>query len=129
WTPKNETGYSVLSRAHDASGSVQPLVQQWNPSGYLWNVAARVNVAAGNAKFSIADGPPPMPSVSETSQGQLFRERCLICHDDDVVRQQRLTREQWDREINKMVGWGARVQPENREMLLDYLLKVAGPRR
>jgi hypothetical protein len=52
-----------------------------------------------------------------------------VCHDDDVVRQQRLTRAQWDREINKMVGWGARVQPEERETLLEYLLKIAGPGR
>src|SRR5262252_962706 len=36
-------------------------------------------------------------------------------------RQQRLTREQWECEINTMMGWGARVRPEDRETLLEYL--------
>ena len=27
----------------------------------------------------------------------------------------------WDRELNKMMGWGARLQPEDRQQFLDYL--------
>jgi hypothetical protein len=38
-----------------------------------------------------------------------------------MMRQQRLTREQWNREVTKMVGWGAPVTPEQRNGLLDYL--------
>jgi DMSO/TMAO reductase YedYZ molybdopterin-dependent catalytic subunit len=127
WTPKIDGLYSFRSRAFDTSGAVQPLVAEWNPSGYLWNVAARVNVAAGNAQVAIVDR-PSTPPITEATPG-IFRERCLVCHDDDVVRQQRLTREQWDREINKMAGWGARVQSDEREALLDYLLKISGPKR
>jgi hypothetical protein len=39
-----------------------------------------------------------------------------------MIGQQRLTRAQWDREINKMTGWGASVAPEERESFLNYLL-------
>ena len=28
---------TILSRATDAKGQAQPIVPQWNPSGYLWN--------------------------------------------------------------------------------------------
>ncbi len=38
-----------------------------------------------------------------------------------MMRQQQLTRAQWDREVTKMTGWGATVRPEQRELLLDYL--------
>jgi hypothetical protein len=38
-----------------------------------------------------------------------------------MVVQQRLTRAQWDRELSKMIGWGARVSPADRESFLDYL--------
>jgi uncharacterized protein YbdZ (MbtH family) len=38
-----------------------------------------------------------------------------------MMRQQRLTRAQWDRELAKMSGWGAPVKPEQREAILDYL--------
>jgi len=46
-----------------------------------------------------------------------------------LYKQQRLTREQWEREINTMMGWGARVRPEDRETLLEYLSgKYGNPR-
>ena len=53
---------------------------------------------------------------------------CLSCHDEDVIRQQRLTRAQWDGEINKMVGWGAKVSDQDRSALLDYFTARYGPR-
>ncbi len=57
-----------------------------------------------------------------------FKNACVACHDEDVIRQQRLTRAQWDGEINKMIGWGARVRDEDRNALLDYLFSNYGPR-
>jgi DMSO/TMAO reductase YedYZ molybdopterin-dependent catalytic subunit len=126
WTPSAQGHYTVLARARDTNGDLQPLMQEWNPSGYLWNSVARVDIDAGgnpNAAPAIAN------NVSSPPEPQGFRETCLGCHNDDVIRQQRLTRAQWDREINKMTGWGARVQPVFRETLLDYLSNIAGPRR
>jgi len=127
WTPSGERHLTVLARARDSSGDIQPAVQEWNPSGYLWNAVARVDVDSVRT--------PSLPAPAASGSGvapappQAFRETCLTCHDDDVIRQQRLTRAQWDRELNKMMNWGARVQPENRETLLDYLVNAAGPRR
>jgi len=71
-------------------------------------------------EFPAATQPPP-PFVSNLPQPTAFKNACVTCHDDDVIRQQRLTRSQWDREINKMTGWGAKVKPEERDAFLDYL--------
>ena len=57
-----------------------------------------------------------------------FKSTCLACHDEDVIRQQRLTRAQWDDEINKMVGWGAKAPDTDRSALLDYFTARYGPR-
>jgi hypothetical protein len=35
--------------------------------------------------------------------------------------QQRLSRAAWGRELDKMIGWGAVVDPSARDTLLDYL--------
>jgi hypothetical protein len=51
-----------------------------------------------------------------------------VCHDEDIVGQQRLNRSQWDREIQKMVDWGARVTDEDRVRLVDYLTNRYGAR-
>jgi DMSO/TMAO reductase YedYZ molybdopterin-dependent catalytic subunit len=115
WTPPDDGYHIVLARARDASGDVQPVVAEWNPSGYLWNAIARVSLNT-----------PPAGSNAMTAPAapQAFRQSCLVCHEEDVIRQQRLTRAQWSRELDKMVGWGARVRPEDRETLLDYLIRL-----
>lgn len=44
WTPPDPGYYTILSRATDSAGRVQPIVPPWNPSGYLWNGIDRVGV-------------------------------------------------------------------------------------
>jgi len=124
WTPSREAYYTVMSRARDASGATQPLAQEWNPSGYGWNVVSRAGIDVRSGTAAAASARPPIPDASAA-----FKTACHTCHEDDVIRQQRLTRAQWDRELNKMTGWGAQVSPELRESFLDYLSANFGPRR
>jgi DMSO/TMAO reductase YedYZ molybdopterin-dependent catalytic subunit len=44
WKPADPGYYTILSRATDSAGRVQPIVPPWNPSGYLWNGIDRVGV-------------------------------------------------------------------------------------
>lgn len=44
WRPSDPGYYTILSRATDSAGRVQPFVPAWNPSGYLWNGIDRVGV-------------------------------------------------------------------------------------
>jgi Oxidoreductase molybdopterin binding domain/Mo-co oxidoreductase dimerisation domain len=126
WTPSREAYYTILARARDAAGNTQPFDQEWNPSGYGWNVVQRtavnvVNELSGDAPGARTAAPGMAPPAA-------FKNSCVTCHDDDVVRQQRLTRGQWEAEINKMINWGAKVPVEDRDTLLDYLVGTAGPR-
>jgi DMSO/TMAO reductase YedYZ molybdopterin-dependent catalytic subunit len=127
WKPSREAYHSILARARDGAGNTQPLDQEWNPSGYSWNVVPRVVVNVVNQLSP--DAPPAnrlaAPAIAPPAA---FTNACVSCHEDDVVRQQRLTRAQWDAEINKMTGWGAVVPAEDRAALLDYLVTAFGPR-
>jgi DMSO/TMAO reductase YedYZ molybdopterin-dependent catalytic subunit len=49
WMPKEPGYYTVMSRATDTAGRVQPIVPAWNPSGYLWNGIDRVGVTLEKA--------------------------------------------------------------------------------
>jgi DMSO/TMAO reductase YedYZ molybdopterin-dependent catalytic subunit len=126
WTPVQEAYYTILARARDTAGNTQPFDQEWNPSGYGWNVVPRVGVDVVK-ELSGAPRPAP-PAGAAVAEPNGFRSACAACHDDDVIRQQRLTRTQWDREIGKMTGWGAPVKDEDRNGLLDYLFRNYGPR-
>jgi DMSO/TMAO reductase YedYZ molybdopterin-dependent catalytic subunit len=44
WTPADPGYYTLMSRATDTAGRVQPIVSPWNPSGYLWNAIDRVSI-------------------------------------------------------------------------------------
>jgi sulfite oxidase len=49
WKPSEQGYYSILSRATDTAGRVQPIVSAWNPSGYLWNAIDRIGVLVEKA--------------------------------------------------------------------------------
>jgi DMSO/TMAO reductase YedYZ molybdopterin-dependent catalytic subunit len=44
WRAETPGYYTILSRATDSAGRVQPIVATWNPSGYLWNAIDRIGV-------------------------------------------------------------------------------------
>lgn len=56
----------------------------------------------------------------------IVRARCVACHGSELIAQQRLDREGWSRELDKMVGWGATVEATEREVLVRYLARVFG---
>lgn len=112
----SEGKYRLMARATNQAGQTQPLGQEWNPSGYLWNVAQAYDVTVSTQAPGGTAGSAPEPAYPDG-----YKAACLPCHDDHMMRQQRLTRAQWDREINKMVGWGAEIKPEQREAILNYL--------
>lgn len=116
WTA-TEGKHTLLARATNAAGQAQPLTQEWNPSGYLWSVAQPITV-------EVTSGTPP-PAAAESPNAANhpagYQAACLTCHDEGMMVQQHLTRAQWDREVNKMTGWGAKIKPEDKESILKYL--------
>jgi cytochrome c553 len=52
---------------------------------------------------------------------EIVAKRCATCHEPDIIMQQRLSRAAWGRSLDKMVRWGATVEGEEREVMLDYL--------
>ncbi len=126
WTPSQEAYYTILARARDEAGNTQPLRQEWNPSGYLWNVAPHVGIDA--VRTLLAASSPAQPAGSSMAPPAAFQNTCIVCHEDDVIRAQRLTRAQWDRELKKMTAWGAQVKDADRDGLIEYLFTNYGPR-
>ena len=46
---------------------------------------------------------------------------CTECHEARIVVQQRLSKAAWTKEVDKTTKWGALVEPQDREALIDYL--------
>jgi DMSO/TMAO reductase YedYZ molybdopterin-dependent catalytic subunit len=115
--------YSVMARAADASGDTQPFSQEWNPSGYQWNVVHAAGVQVGGAA-------PSQTSASRTEEfPALVKNRCIGCHEADIMTGQRLTRVQWEREVDKMVRWGATVEPAEKQEIVGWFAERFGVNR
>jgi cytochrome c5 len=80
--------------------------------------------ATRNAAAPSAQAPTELP---DGQAGEVVRAKCLICHRADLIRQQRLTRAGWERELDKMIQWGAEVHDTEGELVLDYLVSNFGP--
>ena len=127
WRGTSPRTYTVMSRATDSRGRTQMDVPAWNPSGYLWNAPDRVTVAVGGAAAPVktAARDLALPADEDTA---LVRQKCLVCHDADLIAQQRLNEAGWSRELDKMARWGATATDDERRRLLGYLVRHFPPR-
>lgn len=68
---------------------------------------------------------PPNVGVVATLPKSPMAEKattaCTECHDARIILQQRLGKAAWTREVDKMVKWGAFVEPNDRDALIEYL--------
>jgi cytochrome c-type biogenesis protein CcmH/NrfF len=65
--------------------------------------------------------------LPESPGRQTTRMRCVTCHGADIMREQRLSRAAWIREVEKMIGWGASVGAAEKDEIVDYLSARFGP--
>jgi hypothetical protein len=46
---------------------------------------------------------------------------CTECHDASIIQQQRLSEKVWTKELDKMIKWGAVVDPADHGAFIEYL--------
>ena len=54
---------------------------------------------------------------------------CTECHEARIILQQRLSKPAWTKEVDKMIKWGALVDPADRDALIDYLSTNFSPEK
>ena len=54
---------------------------------------------------------------------------CTECHESRIILQQRLSKAAWTKEVDKMVKWGAVVDPKDHDALIEYLSTNFGTER
>lgn len=93
----------------------------------LAGTALTVAVALGAEPLLDRSNPGPSAAQSLAVDGDgIARTKCLGCHGIDLIAGQRLSRDGWARELDKMVGWGAALGDAERLALLDYLSQRFG---
>ena len=65
---------------------------------------------------------PQAPSNAEMAKK--LETMCTGCHGPSLIAQQRLDRNGWTRELDKMIRWGANVPPADKDLLITYLART-----
>jgi len=94
----------------------------WPRSAAL--LAGALALAAGAAALWAQSAGSPQNQTEDLPAGPMqakARTACMECHDARIILQQRLGKAAWTREVDKMIKWGALVDPGDRDALIDYL--------
>jgi mono/diheme cytochrome c family protein len=83
--------------------------------------------AAGVATLGAAQAAKLNEELPAGRMQQKATTACLECHEARIILQQRLNKATWTKEVDKMVKWGAVVDPNDRDALIDYLSTNFGP--
>lgn len=71
--------------------------------------------------------PIPTPELPAGTMQPKATRACTECHEARIILQQRLSNAAWAREVDKMIKWGAVVDPGDRNSLIDYFSSNFGP--
>ena len=86
----------------------------WKPS--VAGVAALVALCAPPFRGQ-SNSSPPLPAGTVEAK---VTSACTECHDSGIIVQQRLNKAAWSKEVDKMIKWGALVEPADRDGFIDY---------
>ncbi len=74
--------------------------------------------------LSLTCVPVLRPQSADLPPGSLqakMKTACLECHDSGIIVQQRLGKAAWTKEVDKMIKWGAVIDPGDRDAFIDFL--------
>jgi hypothetical protein len=69
--------------------------------------------------FLIVSGAALAADVDVAAAKKEEQRECIACHGLRLIHSQRLSRAAWQKELDKMAGWGAEMK--DKQLLLDYL--------
>jgi hypothetical protein len=61
------------------------------------------------------------PGLPAGTMREKVTTACMECHESRIILQQRLGKGAWTKEVDKMIKWGAVVEPADRDAFIDYL--------
>lgn len=103
-----------------------------------------LTIAVGALSMACENKPtPPAPTRSTTDAAAaasaaksspavvdakpIIAGACLSCHTEEMLAQQRLSKDKWAATVKKMAGWGANLDPLETDTLVTYLADKYGP--
>jgi hypothetical protein len=72
-------------------------------------------------QYTAAVSLPPGPELAA------LQANCEICHSEDMISTQRLSKATWDAEVTKMMFFGSPLPKSEKDAVVAYLTRYLGP--
>ncbi len=102
------------------------------PGVLAGGIAIMVMIATAIPFWALSGKPLPAKVTEDLPPGAMQAKAttaCLECHEARIILQQRLSKGAWTKEVDKMVKWGAVVDANDHDALVDYLSTNFSPDR
>lgn len=91
-------------------------------SVFITALFAATLLAACGSKASPSPSATSAPSSGGSLDGQaLMQQRCTVCHSTDRITSAHKTADQWKMTVDRMIGHGAQLSPQEEQTLINYL--------
>ena len=85
-------------------------------------VAGTILAACGSGSTATPVSTSKSVGNNATLDGQaIMQERCSVCHSINRVTSAHHTAAQWQNTVNRMINHGAKLAPQEKQVLIDYL--------
>jgi hypothetical protein len=84
-------------------------------------------IALLGTPFTLGAEDSPVAQLPAGPAQEKATAACASCHEARIIVQQRLSKAAWTKEMDKMIKWGAEVDPKDRDPLIDYFSSNFGP--
>ncbi len=123
---KPNRGFVSGHRLSDAANR-QPLAAPLGAEGRLRLRTITLTLAIFATAVAFAGESSLNPQLPPGAMQEKATAACSTCHEARIIVQQRLSKPAWAKEVDKMIKWGAEVDPKDRDALIDYLSTSFGP--
>ena len=79
------------------------------------------------ASYTLGAEASPVAELPAGPTQEKATAACASCHEARIIVQQRLSKAAWTKEMDKMIKWGAEVDPKDHDELIDYFSANFGP--
>ncbi len=69
-----------------------------------------------------ATQPPAAPTLTDAEMEALIFEKAKTKHTLDFILSQNKTAEEWSKTLDRMIGYGAKISPEEKELIINWLV-------
>jgi hypothetical protein len=97
----------------------QPLAAPLGAEGRLRLETITLTLAVFSA-VAFAGESSPNPQFPSGAMQEKAAAACSTCHEARIIVQQRLSKPAWAKEVDKMIKWGAEVDPKDRDAMIEY---------